>query len=222
MEGSGQLHTSRAECTLLYTMCFIARSEVTHYKAYVGLPRTKRETMPATTNSTVVTIIVLYVTYNCTSLPLSLNSAAIFLHDNLLKSVLELFNVKFHKRVGFNKSDEWYRGLCLLAFPSCKLLGVQCDTDCGRLAFLERYYTDRCRYHVAVVPVCTYFVASVRLLCILMIHVPFISLRASVQSVYHFTHEGNSPQYPSYMRLSGLLDIVEKRKNLVPLPGIAP
>jgi hypothetical protein len=63
--------------------------------------------MPATTNSTVVTTIVLYIliyyytlhlTCNCTSLPVSLNSAAIFLHAKLVKSVLELCNVKFHKQ----------------------------------------------------------------------------------------------------------------------------
>jgi hypothetical protein len=59
--------------------------------------------MPATTNSSVVSTIVLYfivlyvliyyctlhLSYNCISLPLSLNSAAIFLRDKLVKSVLE-------------------------------------------------------------------------------------------------------------------------------------
>jgi hypothetical protein len=56
--------------------------------------------MPATTNSTIVTTIVLYIfiyyctlhlTCNYTFLPVSFNSAAIFLHAKLVKSVLELF-----------------------------------------------------------------------------------------------------------------------------------
>jgi hypothetical protein len=66
--------------------------------------------MLATTNSTAVTTIVfivyilvyyytLHLTYKCSSLLVSLNSAAIFLHAKLVKSVLKLFNVKFHKQV---------------------------------------------------------------------------------------------------------------------------
>jgi hypothetical protein len=96
------------------TMSFIARRDIYRSKSLAfSLKRYDRrhntrnmsicreqklETMLVTTNSTVVTTTALYiliyyytlhVIYNCTSLPVSLNSAAIFLHAKLVKSALE-------------------------------------------------------------------------------------------------------------------------------------
>jgi hypothetical protein len=64
-----------------------------------------------------------------------------------------------------------------------KLSGVKCDTYRKRPA-LRLPSSDTTSIDVAIVPVSTCFVASVHFLCILAIHVAFVSLRVSYRLSY--------------------------------------
>jgi hypothetical protein len=108
-----------------------------------------------------------------------LNSTAIFLQAKLVKSDLEqLFNLKFHKQglVSVNEiMDDMSSGVPLSMSSRA----------------IRRRSGDTTPIDVAVVPVCTCFVASVRFLCVFAIHVAFVSSIASRQCALCLIATGN-------------------------------
>jgi hypothetical protein len=114
----GRVHTAAIRYdTIRYDTCYrgnslafsLERYDKRHNTRNTSVCREQKEKQCLLLYCIVLYCIVLYcivyinlllylASHMFTSLPVSLNSAAIFLHAKLVKSVLELFNVKFHKQ----------------------------------------------------------------------------------------------------------------------------